>query len=339
MSEPTVSAVVTAHNRRAYLAEAVASALASGANEVIVVRNFSGPLEGLEGRYRDLECFDDETGVKQAVGAEAAAGDLVAFLDDDDLWDPAKVPHLREVFGHDPDLAYYCHSQVVVDSTGSPAVAQHPEFADRNPSRFAQWDPDDIEGLFGRIWPGNNSSTVVRRGWALRWTPALREAGWGADRFWMAAALIDGAKVRLEAAPLTRLRLHDQNMSHARSATPGEFRSHHALSSARFARSCATLARIAEARGPTAVAVARHFREKAIGFGFFADLEKGTRPRRSAIAAIRHGSGLHDRAVLGSALVALLSPALARRLLYRSSLRRWSLRPNDLTGGAGGNRL
>ena len=339
MSEPPVTAVVSGHDRRAYLAEAVASALASGANEVVVVRNFSGPLEGLEGRYRDLECFDAETGVKQAIGAEAAAGDLVAFLDDDDLWDPAKVPHLREVFGADPGLVYYCHGQVVVDSRGCPAVAQHPEFAERDPGLFPQWDSNDIEGLFGRIWPGNNSSTVVRREWALRWTPALREAGWGADRFWMTSALLDRAGVRLEATPLTKLRLHEQNMSQPRSGSPTEFRSRHATSSARFARSCRVLARIARERGPAAAALARYFGEKAEGFAFFADLESGTHPRASAISAIRRGPGWGDRAVTGSALIALVSPALARRLLYLSSRRRWALSPSPSREAAGGASL
>jgi Glycosyl transferase family 2 len=322
---PTVSAVVTAHDRRAFLPEAVASALASGADEVVVVRNFSGPIDGVEGRYRDVPCAAEETGVKEAVGLEAAVGEVVAFLDDDDTWDPAKVPHVRELFGGEPALVYYCHDQVPVDRSGRPAEARHREWARTDPARFAKWDGRDLRTLFREIWPGNNSSTVVRRRWGISWTAALREAGWAADRFWVAAALIDHRPMRLEDAPLTRLRLHDQNMSQARSASPEEFRRRHAVASARFARSFRTLARIASERGGPDSPIARHFGESAAAFGFFADLENDVRPRRAALSVLRRGPGWIDRAVLGSALLALASPGLARRLLYRSSLRRWKL--------------
>jgi len=323
VSGPTVTAVVTAHDRPRFLPEAVTSALASGADEVLVVRNFSGPILGVEGRYRDLPCSEAETGVKEAVGLENARGDVVAFLDDDDLWDPAKVPRVRELFGSDPGLAYYCHDQAPVDASDHPVTSGHREWALKDPSRFASWDGRDFRVLFQQIWPGNNSSTVVRRDWGLGWAPALREAGWAADRFWIAAALIDRRVIRLEATPLTRLRLHELNMSQTRGASPQEFRVRHATSSARFARSCRTVARIASERMGPDSPLARHFRQSAEAFGFFADLENDQHPRSSALAALRRGPGWSDRAMLGSALVTVLSPSVARRLLYRSSLRRW----------------
>jgi hypothetical protein len=325
MAGPTVSAVVTAQDRRAFLAEAVASALASGADEVVVVRNFSDPIDGVEGRYRDVPCSEAETGVKQAAGLENARCDVVAFLDDDDTWEPEKVPHVRELFGNDPSLVYYCHDQLPVDRAGRPVEARHREWARKDPRRFATWDGDDLRVLFDEIWPGNNSSTVARRDWGLGWTAALREAGWAADRFWFAAALLDRRSVRLEDAPLTHLRLHDLNMSQTRGASPEEFRVRHATASARFARSCRTLARIASERAGPDSPIASHFSRAAAEFGFFADLENGHRPRSSALSVLRHGPGKSDRAVTATALVTLVSPSLARRLLYRSSLRRWRL--------------
>jgi hypothetical protein len=320
-----ISAVLTAHDRREFLPEAVASALASGADEVVVVRNFAGPIEGAEGRYHDVQCSNEETGVKEAVGLETARGDVVAFLDDDDLWDAAKVPHLRELFGDDPALAYYCHDQIPVDRSGRPVDARHREWVRTDPRRFANWDGRDLRALFQEIWPGNNSSTAVRRSWAIGWTAALRDAGWAADRFWITAALLDHRTVHLEDTPLTRLRLHDRNMSQTRGATADEFRRRHATSSARFARSFRTLARVATERAGPNSPIARHFAEAAAAFDFFVDLENGRHPRSSALSAIRRGPGWSDRAVLGTALVALVSPTLSRRLLYRSSLRRWHL--------------
>ena len=320
-----MTAVVTAHDRRTFLPEAVASALASGADEVVVVRNFPGPIAGVEGRYRDVQCPAAETGVKEATGLESATGDIVAFLDDDDTWDLAKVPRVRQVFGEDPALVYYGHAQTPMDRSGKPVAARHREWARTDPRRFAAWDGRDLPAFFREVWPGNNSSTVILRSWGREWSDALKEAGWAADRFWVSAALIDRRPMRLEDSALTHLRLHQENMSQTRGASPEEFRIRHATASDRFARSCRTLARIAdERRGPSSPE-ARYFRQSAVGYGFFADLETGHRPRSAALRALRHGPGRGDGALLATALIAVVSPALARRLLYRSSRRRWRL--------------
>ncbi len=335
MTSVTVTAVITAHDRRAYLPQAITSAVDAGADEVIVVRNFSDPIVGVSARFTDRFCPAEETGAKQADGVEQAHGDIVSFLDDDDLWVSTKVARVRQVFEGDDQLAYYCHGQTSVDEQGRPVSARHPEYAGRDPARFAGWNARDVDALFDRMWPGNNSSTSVRRPWARGWTDALRRVGWGADRFWMTVALIDGRPVRIEGDPLVRLRLHDQNMSHARDASPEEFRRRHALSSGRFARSCRELARIASARiGPDAP-LTRHFEERAAAFSLFQDLEEGVHPRRSALRALAAGPGLHDRGVLETSLVSLLSPSAARWLLYRSSRRRWSLHPSDRATAGG----
>jgi len=325
MGSPTVSAVILAHDRRGFLADAVASARAAGADEIVVVRNFSDPISGLEGPIRDLRCDVPETGAKHAVGVSAATGDLVAFLDDDDLWEPSKVARLRAVWPATPGLVYLNHTQRPIDAQGRPGTAHHPELAGREPGRFPSWDRSDFPDLADRIWPGNGSSTVVRRDWALSWLPSLREVGWSADTFWLVAAVLDGRPMAILDEPLTRLRLHDLNMSHARSVTPEEFRARHRQQSERFARAFEGLARLAATRvGPDA-SIARYLTERAVGFRFFADLESGTHPRRSAAHAIARGGAGRDPGAARTAWVALGSPALARRLLYRSHRRRWGL--------------
>jgi len=322
---PSVTAVVTAHDRRTYLAEAVASALNAGVDEVVVVRNFAGPIEGVEGRYRDIPCAEDETGAKEAVGLSSAQSDVVAFLDDDDVWDVAKVPHVRELFASDPTLDYYCHAQLPVDSSGHPVTARHREWARKDPKRLASWNRRDFRTLFQEIWPGNNSSTVVRRSWALDWAPALREAGWGADSFWLTAALLSAPRWHLDGARLTRLRLHDVNMSQTRGATREEFFHRAAQTSVRFARSWRVLSRIASERTGASAPLAKYLRGRAAGSEFLAHLEAGAASRAGAIHVLGLGPGNLDRSVLGTAWTAAVSPGLARRLLYWSGQRRWKL--------------
>jgi hypothetical protein len=320
-----VTAVVTAHDRRGFLPAAVRSARDAGADEVIVVRNFDGEITGCEGAYRDIYCATPDTNEKEARGLEAAQGDIVGFLDDDDLWTPEKGARMRAQFAGDPTLVYLCHAQRAIDAEGHPVAASHREWASKRPESFPQWDGSDFGALVLNIWPGNNSSTVVRRSWAIDWIPPFRKAGWSADIFWLVAALASHGRVWISPDPLTWLRLHDANMSQTRGSTREEFRRRHETTSERFARSHATMTRLAsEHLGPNAPMTA-YLQDKADGFRFFADLEADRHPRRAALLAVRAKTGRNDPGVRRAALLALGSPALARRLLYRSSLRRWNL--------------
>ena len=329
-SEPAplrVTALVAAHDRRPFLAAAVRSALDAGADEVLVVRNFDDPLDGLEGRYRPIPCAAVETCEKHALGVEAAHGDLIAFLDDDDLWTPDKLPHVRARFAARPDLVYLCHAHRAIDAAGTPVDARHPELAGKDPRRFATWDGRDFETLLRSIWPGNNSSMVVRTSWAREQVPLLRASGWSSDLAWLVAALSSGGALEIDPAELSFLRLHDQNMSQTRGAGPAEFRERHRIAAERFARANGALARIARERGRGPPNMAASLAARAEGFRFFADLEGARRPRRAAWRALGDRDARQDRAVRAAALVALLSPAYARHLLYRSSRRRWALAP------------
>lgn len=316
---------MTAHDRRAYLPAAVRSALDAGADEVVVVRNFDGPIDGCEGRFRDVRCDAPETNEKEARGVEAATGEIVGFLDDDDLWEPGKGAAMRSAFAGDPDLVYLCHPQVPIAADGRSTVARHRELAEKHPDRFATWDGRDFPLLVTSIWPGNNSSTVVRRAWASEWLPRFRDAGWAADLFWLVAAVESGRPFRIAVEALTRLRLHDANMSQTRGASRSEFRQRHGVSSERFARATRVLTEIALERAGPESSVTRYLSDKAAAFRFFAALEEGSGARRAARIARHEGALRGDPAVRRVALVARFSPALARWLLYRASRRRWSL--------------
>jgi hypothetical protein len=114
-------------------------------------------------------------------------------------------------------------------------------------------------------------------------------------------------------------------MSHTRGTTPAEFRARHQTTCERFARSNGTLGRLANDRLGPSDPMTVYLSEASEAFRFFADLEAGRHPRRAATRALRHHAGRRDRGVLLTAVAAVVSPGLARRLLFRSSLRRWTL--------------
>jgi len=108
---PRVSVIVPTFNRRAMVREAVASVLSQTVRdfELIVVDDGSedGTAECLNREFgSDLRLIRTENrGVAAArnTGAAAARGELLAFLDSDDLWRPRKLEAQLEHFAAHPD--------------------------------------------------------------------------------------------------------------------------------------------------------------------------------------------------------------------------------------------
>ena len=94
---PLVSVVIPTHNRPDMLREAIASVRAQTFtdHEIIVVCNGSSPEDLV--RYTTIPDIAPIVtnrkgiGVALNIGIEAARGEWVAFLDDDDLWEPNKL--------------------------------------------------------------------------------------------------------------------------------------------------------------------------------------------------------------------------------------------------------
>lgn len=105
--EGRVSAVIPAHNAERYLGEAIESALAQSAPplEVIVVDDGSRDATGEVARAFPVRYLRQEHGGIGAArnrGLRAAAGDLVGFLDADDVWTPHKLELQRRAFAAHP---------------------------------------------------------------------------------------------------------------------------------------------------------------------------------------------------------------------------------------------
>jgi len=126
LAEPTVTAAIPVRDGEAYLAEAIESILAQSrpCDQVVVVDNGSSDrsAEIAAGFAPAVEVVHEPRpgiGAARNAALRAARGDLVAFLDADDLWEPEKTalqlaaleaePKLQLVFGQvrqfvSPDL-------------------------------------------------------------------------------------------------------------------------------------------------------------------------------------------------------------------------------------------
>ncbi|MGD1906788.1 MAG: glycosyltransferase family 2 protein [Leptolyngbyaceae cyanobacterium] len=117
MSRPTISVIIPVHNREQYVTEAIKSILAQTcpATEIWAIDDGSTDKSAdVIQRFGDRVHYHYQSNSGAATarntGVELSQGDLLAFLDSDDLWVPEKLalqlaeleknPDLAMVFGH-----------------------------------------------------------------------------------------------------------------------------------------------------------------------------------------------------------------------------------------------
>jgi len=165
MTAPRVSVVIPTYRRAGFLREAVDSALAQTVQdaEVIVVedgsRDAEEVLRPLGARVRYAWQPNQGAAAARNLGAELAAGEWLAFLDDDDLWLPDKLARqLAHVEGA-PEIGLV-HTAYFHQTDGGRRLA--PRFSRRGPIPTG-WVTD---ALFADNFILTSSTLVRRRAFA-----------------------------------------------------------------------------------------------------------------------------------------------------------------------------
>jgi len=183
MSYPYISVLILAHDRRKYLFDAINSVLSQDfprdRYEVLVVKyeldcgkEIDKKLEELG--VRVINTKEVSLGAKIAVGAEKANGDVLAFLEDDDLFLPGKLSRLYEAFNKDKKIGYYHNEMIFFDVDKNEEMRRDTEFRRNFILRFKKHFKDDLiirgKDFWGKIpiisidfFAFNNSSTAVKK--------------------------------------------------------------------------------------------------------------------------------------------------------------------------------
>jgi glycosyltransferase involved in cell wall biosynthesis len=207
VADPLVSVIISTCNRAHYLPEAIDSVRAQihRAYELIVVDDGSSDetpslLRRLEATgVRCLRQPNRGVAVARNQGVQAARGELIAFLDDDDLWLPDKLARQVAVLRQAPETAaVYGHAQQFVS----------PELNAAERARLAH--------LEGRVVPAPIATALlVRRAAWARIGPFDETLNVGVEMDWYARLCDLGLpKVMLDAV-VYRRRLHRSNLNRA----------------------------------------------------------------------------------------------------------------------------
>jgi glycosyltransferase involved in cell wall biosynthesis len=135
---PRISVIVTTYNQAAYIAPALDSVLAqtSAPDEIVVVDDGStDATPDVIAPYRDriMYIHQPNQGVAQSrnTGIRATQGDLLAFLDGDDLWEPDKLAVQMAAAAAHPQSALvavngiqFSETRITRDSLFPPQIAR-----------------------------------------------------------------------------------------------------------------------------------------------------------------------------------------------------------------------
>ena len=118
---PYISVIITAYNRKEFLLNAIKSVLYQTLDkkyyEIIVIKNF---------RDENIDCFINENKIKHIVmdgtvgefldkGILETNGEIISFLDDDDLFFPNKLDVIYNEFKRYNDVVYYHNNHITMD--------------------------------------------------------------------------------------------------------------------------------------------------------------------------------------------------------------------------------
>ncbi|MFP3172207.1 MAG: glycosyltransferase family 2 protein [Acidilobus sp.] len=231
--QPYISVIVTAYNRRRYLPFALrsleAQTLPRDKFEVIVVKNFDDKESDYiisRNGWKDVYNDDPYHGRMVLAGLEEAKGEVITFLDDDDMYVKNRLEEVYKAFTSFKRLVYFHNSQTLIDSNGN-VLERPPLPISKNLVRGSPIviDVDRLRGLAKKYNVSvadlvlkararadfNNSSLAVRRSALEVSAHLLRELPSSVDSFTFASSLRAGGLMYFTDERLTLYRVHGGN--------------------------------------------------------------------------------------------------------------------------------
>lgn len=226
---PTLSVIIIAHTRRDFLREAVDSVLAQklgeGTAEILVVKNFSdSELDEYIAKIGAESIVSPAlpVGPKIVAGIQRSRGEILTFLDYDDVYESLRLRRVQEAFHRHPDLGFYHNRFSYIDDDGRPLREEEARAfrLPKIPARQSMFLSDEekwsrntrLAGLFPDF---NSSCAAIRRPVVEPALPFLARMNVASDSLLFFAGLAARCSMQFDADALTRYRVHSENSSSA----------------------------------------------------------------------------------------------------------------------------
>jgi len=235
LGQPYISVIVTAYNRRRYLPFALrsleAQMLPRDRFEVVVVKNFDDKeSDGIISRncWKDVYNDDPYHGRMVLAGLEESRGEIITFLDDDDMYTDNRLEEVYKAFTSFKRLVYFHNSQAIIDENGN--VLERPSLSknlaggspividvDKLRELVKRYNVSVADLVLNKIRVRadfNNSSVAVRRHIVESHAQLLKRLPASIDAFVLVSSLKAGGLMYFTDERLTLYRVHGENWSY-----------------------------------------------------------------------------------------------------------------------------
>lgn len=169
------------------------------------------------------------SGLVYSQALKSAKRDVIAILDDDDIWEPGKILRIERVFGSDESVTFFHNGSSLIDRTGrflSPLslhrLMRHPSLL-RPSGHSYTFDPRSLSD-FNRLVKYEpdfvNSCIAISKSALDRFSAPLAAVTGGEDSFLFFCGLASGGAVYVTSDRLTRYRIHGRGATRARAQSP-----------------------------------------------------------------------------------------------------------------------
>lgn len=214
-----ISVILTAYGREKFLHQALDSissqTLDKSEYEVITITNFDFKYVTSPGMKLSKIIMEGSIGQFLKRGIEQSRGEIIAFLDDDDLWEEGKLKNTLKVFSEISDISYYHNSCSFVDEYGRKMKTSFFKSGQlrkfKNKLIFKNFDKLEIMQMLNYAGNGHLSSITIKK---VDFEPVLsnlQKITGATDVFFFWSAIINHKKILLDPLQFTKYRFHSLN--------------------------------------------------------------------------------------------------------------------------------
>ncbi len=220
---PLITVIVTAYNRREYINEAINSVLSQNFDlmnvELIIITNFEFnfqiTLQNIN-RYKIIN-LDGDIGEFLFTAISESSGEIIVFLDDDDMFDNEKLKYVNESFSTHRTLCYYHNSLTYINKTNEEIKYNRlvENKVKKNIDLYV--DKNNISNHVNKILDSNGdfnmSCIAIRKKYYTNYLSLLRQITGATDAFFFWISIITMGDIFIEKRKLTQYRVHPNNVS------------------------------------------------------------------------------------------------------------------------------
>lgn len=221
-----VSVILIAFNRKNFVFDALYSVFNQTIDhsriEMIIISNFEIAINNIPNGI-SVKCViqDGSIGEYLYKGITMAQNEIIAFIEDDDIWRDDRLEEILRIFTSSREVIYYHNSQWYIDSCRNviAPLFQNPARSNGTCYKIKPRSYRDISRLINLAAGFNLSSIAISKSAFTNSLSSLRSITGNPDGFFFWKAIMLSKEIYNDSRRLTGYRMHDQNLSLSRNQT------------------------------------------------------------------------------------------------------------------------